>query len=158
MPRFRFALEPLLTARRKAEEVHQRAVAGIERERLELENALRRQQNAITESKQSLQGSLVGALNTTSLRFHAANAVQLMRQAQRIVLEMAGVHRRLEAARVELIEAARRRRAVELLRERRFEQWSAEQEKAETVALDELAVISAARRRLSNDPSPGLEP
>jgi flagellar export protein FliJ len=120
-------------------------------------SALRRQQDAITASKQSLQGSLVGALNTTSLRFHAANAVQLMRQAQRIVLEMAGVHRRLEAARAELIEAARRRRAVELLRERRFEQWSAEQEKAETVALDELAVISAARRRLSNDPSSGLE-
>ena len=156
MPRFRFALEPLLNARRKAEEAHQRIVAGIERERLELENTLRRQQLAISESKRSLQGSLVGTLNTTSLRFHAASAIQLMRQAQRIVLEMAGVHRRLDAARTELIEAARRRRAVELLRERRFEQWSAEQEKAETVAIDELATIAAARRRLANDPSAGF--
>ena len=147
MPRFHFALEPLLNARRKAEETHQRLVAGIERERLELENTLRRQQGAISEGKQSLQGSLVGALNIVSLRFHAASSIQLMRQAQRIVLELAGVHRRLDAARGELIEAARRRRAVELLRERRFEQWTAEQEKAETAALDELAVVSAAHRR-----------
>jgi flagellar protein FliJ len=52
----------------------------------------------------------------------------------------------MEAARAGLIEAAKARRAVELLRERRWEEWKFAQEKAETAALDELAVIAAARR------------
>jgi flagellar export protein FliJ len=71
--------------------------------------------------------------------------MQQLRQGQRIVLELAGVHRRLDSARIALIEAARRRRAVELLRQQRLEQWQAAQDKAETDAIDELAVIRAAQ-------------
>lgn len=145
MPKFTFALEPLLKARRLVEQSHQRIVAQIDQQRIQLEDTLRRQQVHITQGKQSLQGHLVGKIDTHALRMHASASIHLMREAQRIVLELAGTHRRLEAARVELIEAARRRRAVELLRERRFEQWKADQDKAETTALDELAVIAAGR-------------
>jgi flagellar biosynthesis chaperone FliJ len=135
MPRFAFALEPLLRARRQAEQLHQRAVASVDRERLKLEQKLRQQQVVIAEGKRSLTGSLTGVLNTTALRFHAAASIQQMREAQRLVLELAGVHRR--------------RRAVELLRERRLEQWQREQDKAESAALDELAVVAAARRHFA---------
>jgi len=145
MAKFTFALEPLLKARRLVEQSHQRIVAQIDRERIQLEENLRRHQMHITQGKQSLQGHLVGKIDAHALRMHAAASIHLMREAQRIVLELAGVHRRQEAARAELIEASRRRRAVELLRERRFEQWKAAQDKAETAALDELAVIAAGR-------------
>jgi flagellar export protein FliJ len=77
---------------------------------------------------------------------HASSSMQILRDAQRIVLELAGVHKRLEAARAELIEATKQRRAVELLRDRRFAEWRNAENKRETAAIDELAVIAAARK------------
>lgn len=145
MAKFRFELESLLKARRLAEQARQRALAAIEQERMRLEETLRLLQRQISDGKHSMQGSLVGRVEADHLRMHAASTMHTMRKAQRIVLEMAGVHRRLDAARAALIESARQRRAVEILRERRFEQWKAHQEKLETDALDELAVIAAAR-------------
>lgn len=149
MPRFRFALEGLLTARRAAEQQHQRAVAEIERERMTLEDRLRSQQSSIAASRRSLRDSLVGVLDAQMLRLHAASSIQQMRQGQRMALELAGVHKRLELARQSLVEASRARRAIELLRERRFAQWKAALDKAEADTLDELAVIAAARRRIA---------
>jgi flagellar protein FliJ len=143
--RFKFTLEPLLRARILQEQAHQRMVAIIERERIALEETLRRQQANIAEGKQALRGHLVGPIDSTILRMHAGASLGVMRAAQRIVLELAGVHRRLDAARADLIESARQRRAVELLRDRRYLQWQAELNKAETDAIDELAVIAAAR-------------
>ncbi|MDY7109689.1 MAG: flagellar export protein FliJ [Planctomycetota bacterium] len=146
MARFRFKLEPLLKARRHAEREKQRAVAELERQRLDLEDALRRRQAFIVEGKAALRDRLVGDLDMPSLRAHAGSTVQVMREAERLVLELAGVHKRLEAARGELVEAARERRSLELLRDRRLAQWKAALNKAEDAALDELAVHAAARR------------
>jgi len=145
MPRFRFPLEGLLKSRRMLEQARQRAVADFERERLALQDRLRRQQEAIVSDRQDLRGALLGTLDAHMLRLHAASSIQQMRLAQRLVLELAGVHRRLETARAALVEASRARRAIELLRERRFEQWKAALDKADNQALDELAVIAAAR-------------
>lgn len=155
MAKFKFPLEPLLKARRMTEQQKQRAVATIEQERLRLEENLRHQQAVIAEGKRSLKASMVGQLDVQQLRMHAASSLHVMRKAQRVVLELAGVHRRLEAARSELIEAARNRRAVELLRERRFEQWKAALDKAEVNAMDELAVIAAARQSEQQKEQPG---
>ncbi|UCD76367.1 MAG: flagellar FliJ family protein [Phycisphaerales bacterium] len=146
MARFVFPLQPLLRARRRAEQARQRAVAEVERERLSLEDRLRRQQRQIAEGKRWLGDRLVGTLDVPVLRDQAGATMLFMRKAQRVALELAGVHRRLEAVRAELIEATKRRRAIELLRDRRFQQWKADLDKAETAALDELAVIAAARR------------
>jgi flagellar FliJ protein len=147
MPRFQFALEGLLRARRAVEQQHQRAVAAVERERLSLEDRLRSQQQEIVAARQMLRDSLVGQVDAHALRLHASASIHQMRQAQRMALELAGAHRRLEQARLLLVEAARARRAIELLREGRLAQWRALQEKAETDALDELAVFAAARVR-----------
>jgi flagellar FliJ protein len=151
MTKFHFNLDPLLKAKKRVEEVHQRAVAQIDRQRMDMEASLRRQQANIALGKQSLRESLVGPVDTHSLRLHAASSMQMMRTAQRVVLELAGIHRRLESARVTLVEAAKERRAMELLRDQRFAQWKAAREKRETATLDELAVIAAARRNLADN-------
>ena len=158
MAAFRFALEPLLKARQRAEEVHQRAVAHIELRRMELEERLRRDQAVITEGKRSLRDGLVGAVDAHSLRLHASSSMQMMRVAQRTVLELAGVHKRLEAARTALVEAAKERRAMELLRDRRYAEWLTSAAKRETAALDELAVIAAARRRFADNSTMEIVP
>ena len=146
MARFAFRLQPLLKARKRAEQARQRAVAEVVREKLELEDQLRRRQEQIARGKQALGDRLVGKLDVRLLRDQAGATMLYLRKARQLALELAGTHRRLEAARDELIEATKHRRAIELLRDRRFEQWKADLDKAETAALDELAVIAAARR------------
>lgn len=146
MAKFRFELEPLLKARRMVEQSHQRAVAALEHERMKFEDLLRQLQQQISSEKSGLQMELTGVIDAHQLRLGAAATMQTMRKAQRIVLELAGVHRRLETARAQLIEATRHRRAVELLREKRLEEWKSRLDKQETDAIDELAIIAAARR------------
>jgi flagellar export protein FliJ len=46
----------------------------------------------------------------------------------------------------ELRAASRDRRAVEILKERRFEDWRREQDRREQAELDEIAVIRGSRR------------
>ncbi|MEE9129509.1 MAG: flagellar FliJ family protein [Phycisphaerales bacterium] len=146
MARFVFSLEPVLKSRRRAEETFQRDVAGIERERMRLEEILRGHQRSLVSNKDVLRAGLTGLIEVRDLRLHANSSLQVMHRAQQIVLELAGVYKRLEAARTRLIEASRRRRAIEFVRDRRYEQWKAALNKAETAALDELAVIAAARK------------
>jgi len=136
----------LLTARRHAEQGARRVVAVVERERIGLEDELRRYQQAIVSDKQQLRGSMTGSLDMRSLRLTAGVTLHVIRKAQQVVLKLAGVSQRMESARTALLEAMTRRRAIELLREKRFDQWKVVQSKAETAALDELAVGRAARQ------------
>jgi flagellar export protein FliJ len=145
MARFRFPLDPVLRMRRHAERERQRAVAAIEGERAALEAALRRLQEGAAGGRDELRDGLVGDVDVALLRQHAASAMRSARQARRIVLQMAGVHRRLEEARRALVEAMRRRRAIELLRERRLETWRTEARRRDAAALDDLAGARAGR-------------
>jgi flagellar export protein FliJ len=73
-----------------------------------------------------------------------------MRDAQRTVLELAGLHRRLQEARCLLTDASVKRRAIELLRDRRFQEWRRNHVRREQAAQDELAIINASRTRLED--------
>lgn len=146
MAKFVFRLEPLLTVRRRAEDDARRAVAVLQRERLKLEAELRRRQQDIVAGKDRLRGTLTGRLDMGVLRLGAGSTLNVIRQAQQLALKLAGLGKRMESVRQVFLEARVRRRAIELLRERRFDQWKAALEKAETAALDELAVSAAARR------------
>ncbi len=146
MAKFVFRLEPLLTARRHAEQDARRVVAVIERKRLGLQDELRRHQQQIMSDKQQMRGSMTGSLDMRSLRQGAGVTLHVIRKAQQLVLQLAGVSQRMESARAKLLKTMTRRRAIELLREKRFDQWKVVQSKAEIAALDELAVGRAARR------------
>ena len=146
MAKFVFRLEPLLTARRYAEQDARRVVAVLERERIGFQDELRRHQQQIMSDKQQMRGSMTGSLDMRSLRQSAGVTLHAIRKAQQLVLKLAGVSQRMESARAELRKTMTRRRAIELLREKRFDQWKIVQSKAEIAALDELAVGRAARR------------
>ncbi|MHC4429458.1 MAG: hypothetical protein ACYS0D_12780, partial [Planctomycetota bacterium] len=91
MAKFVFRLEPLLKARRRQEEVEQRAVAELQRERMALEDTLRRYQQKITHGKGALRGALAGALDMRALRLEAGASLHLVRKAQQVVLQLAGL-------------------------------------------------------------------
>lgn len=139
MAGFTFKLEPVLKARLAEEQQKQIAVAEMERKRMQIEQSIRRRQQLLAASKSELKSALTGQVNTRDLAGTAASSMRLMGQAQKLVLELAAVHQHLGAARTELIEATRRRRAVELLRERRLGEWKREQNRIENAFLDEIA-------------------
>lgn len=145
MARFRFGLQAVLDHREMLEKQQQKVVAALEADRVRLERMLRECQRSIAAEKAG-QRSMLGSADILGARQQAAAALRLMVSAQRTAVELAGVLRRLEGARAELLEASKRRKAVDLLRERRLEEWKRDIDRRELAAVDELAVMRAARK------------
>jgi hypothetical protein len=141
--------------RHRQERDAQVAFAAIDRERVAIESQIRGYQRAIVGFKRDLRGVLAGEapadgtvgapITLIDVRLQAGASLMMMGKAQVAVLQLAGVHKRLEAARGRLLEAARARKGVELLRERRFEQWKRVQAKQESAELDDLTTMRAGR-------------
>lgn len=146
MPRFTFKLEPLLTQRKQVEERAQQALADLLRQKLDIEGELQRHQQAITDDKRTMADALVGRVDLSRIRAHATQVNRMTLAAQRSAFQLLELNRRIEQARVELAEAMRQRKAIEVLRDRQKARWAREQARRETAALDELAVQRYARR------------
>lgn len=142
MAKFRFELQAVLDLRERVERDRQIVVAELEAQRVALEGVIRNCQDDLVQERATLR-TMLQESDLRSARQQYAVAGRLTVRAQRAVLELAGVHKRLEAARAALLEASRQRKAVELLRERRYDEWKQAREKAEAAALDELAVMRA---------------
>lgn len=147
MAKFVFELEAVLKQRKRAERDQQRVVAELERERIEIESEIRRCQQTIRSEKDDLASRLGGSggVDLGAVRIQANASLHLINQTQQAVLRLAGVHNRIDRARLELLDRARRRRAIEVLREQRFERWKREQDRREQSAIDELAVMAHGR-------------
>jgi len=140
MARFRFPMQRLLDARLQEERRRQRLVAELEGQRRTIEAEISERQSAIRGGKRRLRAMLAGGerVDLRSARFEMNASLSSEGAAREAALRLAGVHERLEAARASLLEATTARRAVELLRDRRYEQWKSAQEKAEARLLDEI--------------------
>lgn len=147
MATFHFKLQALLAARLRAEDVAKRGVGELEVGRRRLEDSLRNRQGLLGASKSSVRAGLVGSVNAMALRMQANLSLSVMRDAQRTVLELVGIHRQLEQARSVLIKATQSRRAIELVREKRFAAWRLDEKRCEQREMDELATQRASRAR-----------
>lgn len=151
--KFRFSLEAVLRQRIAIEEQHQRRVAELERERLAIEDRIRGFQRSIAGAKEDLRRRLSikkrsghgAGVSLSDVKLQANASLHLVARAQQAVLELAGLHRRLDAARLELIRATTERKAIELLKAKRYQEWRDELKKKEAAALDELNVMRHAR-------------
>lgn len=158
MPRFTFRLQRVLELRQRTEDEHRRRVAAIEAERAAAEERLRSIQATITASRAEQRAMLAASaatesrgLNMTALRTHTGALMGLTAQAHRTALELAGILKRLEAARALLAKASADRKAVELLRERAYEQWKQEQSRREIMHLDEIGATAYTRAAASEE-------
>jgi flagellar FliJ protein len=156
MPKFVFQLEAVLKQRAAVERTRQLAVAAVEQERAAAEEELRECQAGINRERALMRDMLAPAADGSArrvdlrgVRMQASSSLSLVGRISRGAYRLAGVHRRLEAARADLLKATTARKAVETLRERRYEEWVNEQKKKEAAALDELAVLHGAGK----DPS-----
>ncbi len=159
MPRvFVFELDPVIEVRKRAEREHMGRVARLERERVMLLERVREVQQNMAGARASLGellsggpsqeavgGTRVSAVNMHAVRMQAHASLHGVIALQRAALELAGLTRRVEAARAELLKAAVARKAVEKLRERRFALWKREQAVLEAMDMDDLAVMRASQ-------------
>lgn len=140
MAKFRFQFEPVLFQRRAEEDSCQRDLAKSLRTRMILCDQLRQLQQDITVQKRQLSGALVGRVDMERVAHFACYSGQTTHRAHTLVVRLAGVEKQIEAARLRLLEATRARKAMEILRDRRYQQWKTQIERREVAQLDELAV------------------
>ncbi len=147
MAKFVFELKVLLEQRRREERDRMKAVAEIERERLEIEQAALRLAAEMRAERETLKQELAGeeGVDLGSVRMQANASLHGVRKTHELALQGAATITRLEAVRAELLEATTRRRAVELLRERRFEAWLAGERAKESREVDELVTARYGR-------------
>lgn len=139
MKGFVFRLQPVLEMRQREEREHQRSVAELERERVGIEEELRSCQQKVAFERSDLRDRLMGdGIDVSGARWQAHASIDAMRRTKHAALRLAGVLSRVELARRSLMDATSRRRAVELLRDRQYEEWKALQQKRERLELDEI--------------------
>jgi len=140
MAKFIFELKVLLAQRRREEQERMKAVAEIERERVEIEQSALRLAAEMRAEREVLRQELEGktGVDLGSVRQQANASLHGIRKTHELALQGAATVTKLEGVRRELLEATTRRRAVELLRDRRFEAWLAAERAKEAREIDEL--------------------
>lgn len=140
MARFVFELEALLEQRRREERDGMKRVAEVERDRVEIEQAAAVLADATHDERDALRRELAGVegVDLARVRLQSNASLHGVRKRHELALQGAAVLKRLDAARRTLLEATTRRRAVELLRERRHEAWAAAERAKEAREVDEL--------------------
>lgn len=146
MPRFVFKLQPVLDQRRRVEDDAQRELAQLLRQRMIFQQQLRDLQGSIRSDKATMTASLTGHVDVSRIREHARHAGHVTQRAQQLTVSMLGLERRIETARGNLLEATKRRKAIELLRDKQQKRWETEQRRREATQLDEIATAAHVRR------------
>ncbi|MCC7407144.1 MAG: flagellar export protein FliJ [Phycisphaeraceae bacterium] len=143
MAGFVFALEAVLRHRKIIEEQRQRDLAMQLRHRMILQDQLRSMQETISRSRYQMADALQGRVNLAAVGSFALYSSQVSQRAQTIIREIVNVEARVDHARQLLLAATRSRQALELLKERRYDQWRRAQERRRTAELDEIALRRA---------------
>jgi flagellar export protein FliJ len=143
MARFKFRLQPVLDQRSREERDKQLVVAQLEQERLALESRIRTCQMMMEDERSTLSKALESgrSVDLREVKMQAGATLTHNFQAQRTVLELAGVFNKLKSARRDLAEAAARRKAVEMLRDQQLEAFKRAQDVKESRELDEMSVM-----------------
>ncbi len=138
MARFVFELQSVLQQREHLERQQQGRVAEVDRRRLALEGALRELQDQMDGERAHLAALLAGG-SFAQVRAQALTISAMEHRARSLAVELAGVLGRLEEERRVLARRSAERRAIELLREQRYEAWLREQQRREQRVLDDIA-------------------
>ena len=139
MARFVFQLDGVLRQRKLAEEQEQRELAVVEAEMTALEAQLRALDQSVQSTTADIRTNhLTGRLDLNFLAAHRRYIAATQRKALDLAERMAAVKVRLDASRKALAEAAKERKIIEKLREKREAEWKAAQARKEMAALDEI--------------------
>jgi flagellar FliJ protein len=136
MKKFVFSLEPVLGQRRRVEEEKQQIVAARKRAADQAENELSRLNDEFRASSDALRQKH-RELDADSLRLHYAHLQFLDRTIVSQIQIVAERRVALDKARADLLAAAKERKVVEKLKDRRREAHVAEEARIEQNELDD---------------------
>ncbi|MFW6058567.1 MAG: flagellar export protein FliJ [Phycisphaeraceae bacterium] len=145
MATFHFKYEAVLHQRQADEDECQRELAKHLRHHNIIRTQLQSTEQAFRDARQQLTGGLVGHVDVERVRDFARYSGQVTAQARQAMDQLQQIERRIDKARADLAEAMRRRKAIQTLRDKHYQQWLAERKRRETIELDELAVQRYAR-------------
>lgn len=155
MARFVFHLEGVLRQRKQVERDRQRVLAErlaiVARLSAELREMDAQVQRAVEDIRQN---RLTGPIDLSFLAAHRRYTQSMQRRAVEQARRIVSAQQSADAARAELAEAARQRKVIEKLKERRFSLWKAEQDRKEMAELDEIGMRLAYDSAVA-DPSLG---
>lgn len=139
MAQFVFQLEGVLGHRERLEKERQRDVAIAQAEMMRLEGELKTLNQQVRHSTTDVrENHLVGRLDMSYLAAHRRYMLGMQRKALALAQKMAAQQRQVQEAQKALMEAAKQRKIMEKLKERRQRNWAAEMARREAGALDEL--------------------
>ncbi|MEM6551919.1 MAG: flagellar export protein FliJ [Planctomycetota bacterium] len=147
MQPFTFQFDPLLKQKRAEETRCQRNLAQHLAKRIDIHNRLRRTQSTISQSKHDIADALTGSVNLDAISNVARYTASVTNQGHADVLVLAELEQTITQARTALTEARRHVKALEMLREKKHEQWLTEQRRIETAQLDEAATQNWLRQQ-----------
>ena len=149
MQTFQFQYKTVLRQREVIEQGKQRALAKLMHRRNSMVAQLRGMQETISASKREAADGLVGAVDLGAIASIARYSASCALRGNALVRELAQVENLVEQARKELIEAAKNRKALELLRDRQRQAWELEQRRMEASRLDEQTTQAYAAKVLA---------
>jgi len=141
MARFVFNLEGVLTQREHIERQRQRDLAEAQGVAARLEMELKGVEGTQSDALRDLRDNrLVGTIDLPFLAAHRRFMLATQKKGMDIVQKIANAQRTVDTARAALMDAAKQRKAIEILRDKRYELWKKEQARKETDALDEASM------------------
>jgi flagellar export protein FliJ len=141
MASFVFQLEGVLRQRRNIEQSRMRELAGLQERMGLLEADLRAMDRQVQEAMAYLrQNGLLGRLDMAFLSAHRRYTLAMQRRAMTQVQRMAVLQRQIDEAQIAVREAAKRRKAIEKLRENQYWRWRQTIERHELAENDEVGM------------------
>ena len=139
MKRFSFKLEKVLELRRYEERKWELKLGEVTGRCTAINHRIR---ECAEERARAFSGrSLAGGAGMADFRIADTYAVRLEQEKQRLSGELEECEREREEIRKKFVEASRKRKIIEKLRERQEQQYYHEQRKAEQKEIDDIAAI-----------------
>src|SRR4051794_27003829 len=127
MARFVFKLHTVLKQRKRLEQEKQRELAVRHAKQVALEDQLKRMDESLKQASEDLRRNhLTGSIDLSFLAAHRRFLTSMQRQGMQLVQQIAAAKAHVEDARRQLAEAAKRRKAIDRLRERALDTWRAD--------------------------------
>ena len=148
MPRFAFNLDPVLRHRTHVEQERMRDLAVAQAEMTRLQAELTALNESMQASAREMKANhLTGPLDVNYLAAHRRYTVATQRRGLILVQDLARQQRKVDEAQRLLGEAAKERKILEKLKERKRERWAEEIARKESAELDEVGMQLSFRRR-----------
>lgn len=140
MKRFKFPLEVLLRLRKRKEDVIKRELADKNRQILQAQGEITELERKLRELQQmQKQERAASGTDILSLRHSVAYRHKLKTDLLQKGNELIALRHALEAIRRRLVQATKEKRALEIVREKRFAEWRSEYNAEQQEFIDDIS-------------------